>query len=1086
MPASKHHDFFGAEFKLPELEEKVLNFWHTNQIFEKSLALRQAQGKRGKKSKEFVFYEGPPYANGRPGIHHVLARAFKDIILRYKTMQGFYVPRRAGWDTHGLPTELEVEKQLGVKHKKEIEKLGIDIFNQKARESVWKYKEEWERLTVRMGYWLDLANAYITYKNEYVETLWWITKRISDRGFLKENLKVVPYCPRCQTPLAFHELGMPDVYKKTKDPSVYVKFRIKRQTTNDQRQESNGKGQMSKVNGQEYLLVWTTTPWTLPANLFVAVDPTLTYTKYKIGAEFLWSYNPPPANGTPVEVVEKISGKKLIGLEYEPLYAATLPAEAKAYRVLEADFVGTDEGTGMVHIAPAFGEEDFSLVARSGFPMRDIPVTITNDAHMVAGFPGEGKYIKTADKDILEDLERRGNLYSSGMLEHEYPFCWRCSSALVYVARRAWFFEVSRLRKELIGINAGINWIPAHLRDGRFGEWIKEAKDWAISRERYWGMPLPIWRCEKCLASPDPAKRDGGLKVIGSLEDLDVHSYHKNEFWVMRHTEGTHIISGINASGPEKGDHVATLTAKGRADAEHIAKKLKKEKFDAIYCSPYRRTRETAEIVARVLDIKKENVKCDERLGELNCGMFNWRPVGEHKKFFDTPLEEFIKTPPGGENLTDAKRRMFAALREINSGYRGKKILIVSHGDPLWMLAGATEGLTNEQMIASDYIDLGGYKKITLHNWPYDANTDLDMHRPYVDEIRLECEACKGPMKRVKEVADVWFDSGAMPFAQDHFPFEKSQLSKVKGQMLPKAYPADYICEAIDQTRGWFYTLLAVSTLLGYEAPYKNVICLGLVMDKSGQKMSKSKGNVVDPWMLMEKYGVDAIRWYFYTVNAPEESKNFDEMEVSKTFRRFHLMLYNSLVFLDTYAPRVSPGAKRSAPSVLDEWVLARLNETIETATNSLEAYNVREAALALEAFVEDLSRWYIRRSRRRFQKPESAADHVAASATLGFVLREVGKMTAPFTPFFAEGIYQKLGGETSIHLEDWPKADKKKINKELIEGMAEVRRVASIALAKRAEAGIKVRQPLAQLRIMNSFDKAQGRHESRKNWRKS
>ncbi|MDO8504502.1 MAG: class I tRNA ligase family protein, partial [Candidatus Liptonbacteria bacterium] len=1020
------------EFKLPKIEEKVLEFWKKNNVFQKSLALRRAslgkardrQGK-DKTKKTFVFYEGPPYANGRPGIHHVLARAFKDIILRYKTMRGFYVPRRAGWDTHGLPTEIEVEKKLGIKNKKEIEKFGIDLFNQKARESVWGYKEEWERLTERIGYWLDMKNAYVTYENNYVESLWWIFKAVSDRGFLKESRKIVPYCPRCETPLASHELAMPGVYRKVPDPSVYVKFRVLGQKN-------------SKVKSNTYFLVWTTTPWTLPSNMFIAADPELVYTKYKVGKEFLWSYNPPPApraeNGKQIEVeaVEKISGNKLVGLSYEPVFVVPHSEKEKLYKILPADFILTEEGTGFVHIAPAFGEEDFKLVSKI-YPDLEIFAGIDNRGRLTGQLPGAGKFIKEADADLAKDLLARGLMYLWTKIEHEYPFCWRCGAPLIYFARRAWFFEVSRLRKELLARNAKINWTPAHLKDGRFGEWLKDAKDWAISRERYWGAPLPIWRCKDC----------GEIKVAGSLAELEENDYFKNQFYLVRHTEGTHIVSGLVASGPEKGAHVAHLTKKGIGEAEKLAQTLKKEKIDIIYSSPYARCKELAKIIGKASGAK---VIYDERLAEINTGIFNWQKVSDYRKFFKNPAERYIKVPPGGENLTDVLRRVFAFAKEVNQKYRGKKILVASHGDSLWMLESALTQKTKEEAMKLKEFGLGETRKFKFPNLPSNDLGEVDLHRPYADQVYLACGKCGGKAARVKEVADVWFDSGAMPFASTHFPFVDAQAnaSRLTPQISKIPYPADYICEAVDQTRGWFYTMLAVATLLGYEAPYKNVISLGLIHDKNGLKMSKSKGNAVDPWEIIEKYGVDAVRWYFYTVNPAGEPKNFDEAEILKSYRKFHLLAYNSFVFFRTYGKK--PSAKPAvSKNIMDRWILSRLSEVSASAMANLDNYEIREAALCLEGFVDDLSRWYIRRSRRRLQKPEKAKDFQAVSDTLYGCLLAFSKLVAPFMPFMSEALYLDLTffagkKEGSVHLADWPEM-KAKPDKKLLEQMKEVRR---------------------------------------------
>ncbi len=997
------------EFKLSQIEEKVLENWKENQVFKK---LQERKSKIG----PFRFYEGPPYANGHPGIHHVLSRVFKDIILRYKSMAGYSVPRKAGWDTHGLPIEIQVEKELGIKSKKEINKLGIEFFNKKARETIWRYLDEWERFTERIGYWLDLKNPYITCDNSYIESLWWVFKRVHHRGFLKESRKIVPYCPRCETPLSSHELGQPGVYKLTKDPSVFIKFKLK-----------------NKKN--EYLLVWTTTPWTLPSNVAVAVDPKLTYTKYKVGNEYLWSYSPPPRLSGDAEVAEKLSGRKLVGQEYAPLYK-TLPKDAnkttkeRVYRIVAGDFIKTEEGTGMVHISPAFGEDDFNLLGSI-----DFPTTINNQGRVIKGLPGAGKFIKDADKDIALDLTKRNLLYIEDKIEHEYPFCWRCSSPLIYFARVSWFFEVSRLRNKLVSENGKINWIPSYIKNGRFGEWIKEAKDWAISRDRYWGTPLPIWKCDDCKTH----------EVIGSLEELTNKAYHKNKFVILRHGESDHNVKNVIAVGLEKGDHISRLTENGKRQILSATKALKKKKASIIFTSPYKRTIETAKIVAAELDIP---VIVDKRLREIDCGTFNWRKVPEYKKFFQDRLERFTKAPPSGETLNEVKARVFDFIKDVNARYKNETILIVGHGDALWMLEGSVKNLSREASLKLPYIDIGESREIFFKNLPYNESGEIDIHRPYADQVYLECEKCGGSMKRIPDVADVWFDSGAVPFASVHYPFENKKFIE-----SGEGYPADFIAEAIDQTRGWFYTMLALAVLLGKPAPYKNVISLGLIRDKYGQKMSKSKGNVVNPSEMIDKYGVDVIRWHFYTVNQPGDFKDFDEGELVKKLRQFFFVIYNSYVFYESVRGAVG---SLNESHVMDRWILARTHETIEGVTANLEKYNVGSAAKLIEELVDDTSRWYIRRSRRR----------PGMKRVLGEVLVEISKLTAPFIPFFADALYQSFKTKESVHLALWPKANKKLIDKELLEAMEEGRRLSALALAKRSEAGIKVRQPLAMFKL--------------------
>ena len=1076
-------------FNLPHEEEKILEFWKKNKIFEKTLAIRQAADERRlprrltrinkhspvstHKQKTFVFYEGPPYANGKPGVHHVLARIYKDIILRYKSMRGYYVPRRAGWDTHGLPVEIAAEKALGLKSKKDIEKFGIERFNEEARKAVWIYKDEWENLTERIGYWLDLKNAYVTCSSEYIETLWWVLARIWKRGLLYKAHKVVPWCPRCGTALSSHELAQG--YKEVEDQAVYVKFKLK-------------KGQVIghwTTGDNSYILSWTTTPWTLPGNVALAVGKKIQYVSTEKGGDELWYAKNSSLAKELGHTDKEVYGSYLVGLQYEPLFAIPKLKNEKSYRIYAADFVTTKDGTGVVHTAVMYGEDDYELGKKVSLPQHH---TVGEDGKFtkeVKGFAGLKVKDKETEEKIFEELKKKNFLLKTEVYKHEYPFCWRCGSAVIYYARTSWFIAMSKLRKNLLKSNKTINWVPEHVKEGRFGEWLKEAKDWNLSRERYWGAPMPVWECAKC----------NNMEVIQGLDELKNKAVQRNEFFFLRHGEAEHNVKGVCAPSRDDEKHPSHLTAKGKENIKKIAEIIAKKKIDIIISSPLARARETAKIVQAATKVK---IIYNKELIDINPGVFVWKPESQYITYLKNNLQRFDVPPPEGESFNDAKRRMVKVFSEVNEKFKNKRILIVGHGHPLWLLKGALEGMSNEEILKAEYPENGKLYEIDTRTLPLDGSGNLDLHRPYVDAVILNCSKCGNEMKRIKEVADVWFDSGAMPLAQAHYPFDSQTNAERKSVLSLResalAYPADYICEAMDQTRGWFYTLLSVATALGYEAPYKNVISLGLINDKFGQKMSKSKGNIVDPWKVISNYGVDALRWYFYTATPPGEPKNFDEREIAKVYRKFHLILWNSIMFYRTYAdkrglnadrhgnsPRRSASSQRKSANILDRWILARLNETLSEVDGNLEHYHVREAALSIENLLDDLSRWYIRRSRRRFSVAFKGAtksdlkDYESASQTLGFVLAELNKLIAPFTPFFAEAVYKelkahnsKLANLDSVHLADWPTLGKEQRakSKSLIEGMAEIRKISSLALAKRAEIGIKVRQPLAELKV--------------------
>jgi isoleucyl-tRNA synthetase len=1027
--------------KIVENEEKVLTFWKEADIFNKTLEKPAPKG-------DFVFFEGPPTANGRPGIHHVEARAFKDAIPRYKTMRGFHVRRKGGWDTHGLPVELEVEKTHGFKSKKEIEEYGIAQFNKECKENVWKYVDEWQKFTDRIGYFVDQKNPYITYESNYIESVWSIFGKINDKGLVYKDYRVVPWCPRCGTGLSSHELAQG--YADVKDLSVYVKF---------------------KVKGREnaYLLAWTTTPWTLLGNVALAVGSDISYLELEIGGEVLILAETLVeklfADKLEKKVLKKLSGKDLLDLSYEPLYpflkdnlSESEKAKLdKAFKVYAADFVTTTDGTGIVHTAVMYGADDFALGTAVGLPKHHL-VSDSGNYLEHAGFFA-GKFVKdeATAVDIIKDLAHRGLLFKKEKYEHSYPHCWRCKTPLIYFARDSWYIRMSSLRSKLIKENEGINWEPTHIKEGRFGEWLKDVKDWAISRERYWGTPLPIWQTE-----------DGSERlVVDSIETLKKYAKKsKNEYVLLRHGQSESNVKGISNSEELDKYH---LTDKGVADTTATALKLQKEGIDVIVASDFLRTKETAKIVADTLGINPNKIEYDKRLREFRVG-----PEREGRLWKET--EAMVRNGhvfKDMESAVDVKKRSFGALYDLEKKYEGKKILIISHGAVLNTLL---DGIENKPSIDRLFHDSrrsfkmpGEMHKLSFAYLPHDENYELDLHRPYIDKVVLTKNG--KDFRRVKEVMDVWFDSGAMPYAQDHYPFDAKFKGFFGDQKL--SYPADFISEAIDQTRGWFYTLHAIGVLLGKGKAYKNVICLGHILDKEGKKMSKSVGNVVNPWDMIEKYGADAVRYFMYSVNQPGDSKNFDERFVDEIVKKVFNMITNVTAFYSIYADKsVTEVSRPSSANLLDSWILARLDELIILSTEKMDAYKLLEPTRAIREFVDDLSTWYLRRSRDRF-KSDDVSDKAAALATTRFVLLTLSKLMAPFTPFYAENLYGEMKGKNdpeSVHLADWPKAGL--VDKDVLAGMSFARSNASAAHMQRASNKIPVRQPLARLTIKHDGPK--------------
>ena len=840
-------------------EKEVEKFWDDNHIFEKSIEEREG-------CPDYIFYDGPPTANGKPHIGHVLTRVIKDMIPRYRTMKGYMVPRKAGWDTHGLPVELEVEKSLGLDGKDQIEEYGLEPFIDKCKESVWKYKGMWEDFSATVGFWADMEHPYVTYHNSFIESEWWALKQIWDKGLLYKGFKIVPYCPRCGTPLSAQEVAQG--YKDVKERSAVVRFKVK--------------------DEDAYILAWTTTPWTLPSNLALCVNPNEDYAKVKAADGYTYymacalldtvlgklgaagNKEDGAESGPAYEILETYKGTELEGKEYEPLYQCAADAAAKqnkkAFYVTCDTYVTLTDGTGVVHIAPAFGEDDANVGRKYGLPFVQL---VDEKGNMAESTPFAGLFVKKADPEVLKDLDARGLLFDAPKFEHSYPHCWRCDTPLIYYARESWFIKMTAVRDDLIANNNTINWIPESIGKGRFGDWIENVQDWGISRNRYWGTPLNIWECE-C----------GHMHSIGSIAEL-------------------------------------------------------KEMSD-------------------------------------NCP------------------------------------------------------------------------------------------------------DDIELHRPYIDAVTIKCPKCGKEMHRVPEVIDCWFDSGSMPFAQHHYPFENQEL-------FEKQFPADFISEAVDQTRGWFYSLLAISTLIFNKAPYKNVIVLGHVQDENGQKMSKSKGNAVDPFEALEKYGADAIRWYFYINSAPWLPNRFHGKAVTEGQRKFMGTLWNTYAFFVLYANIDEFDATKytleyDKLSVMDKWLLSKMNTMVKSVDDNLGNYRIPEAARALQEFVDDMSNWYVRRSRERFWAKGMEQDKINAYMTLYTALVTVSKAAAPMIPFMTEEIYQNLvrsidkDAPESIHLCLFPEVNEDQIDPELEQNMDNVLKLVVMGRACRNASNIKNRQPIGQMFVKAGF----------------
>lgn len=1042
-------------FNPAEIEEKVLEFWRTNKVFEKSIEKPASEKSKG----DYTFFDGPPFANGLPHYGHILASIIKDAIPRYQTMKGRGVKRRWGWDCHGLPVEFEIEKELGLKSKKDIINFGVEKFNEAARVSVLKYESEWKKTIPRIGRWVDMDNPYKTMDVEYMESVLHVFKDLYDKDLIYKGYKPMHICPRCETTLSNFEVTQN--YKDIEDFAVTLKFEL-----------------IDEPN--TFVLAWTTTAWTLPGNVALAVNPKINYVKIKLGKEkYILAEERLGTIKEKYEVIEKFKGDKLVGKTYKPLFDyyqyesvenQHKSAWVNAYKIYLADFVSVEEGTGIVHIAPAFGAEDMELGKEFNLSFVQhvgMDGKLKQEIKDFAGLKAKPKEnTKEIDEKIINFLSKKNSVFGHEKVIHSYPHCWRCETPLLNYAASSWFVKVMDIKDALIKNNQKISWLPAHVKDGRFGKWLEDARDWAISRSRFWGAPLPVWECKKCEK----------IKVIGSVEEIKKNTLNSgNEYFIMRHGWAENNMMGVGSSNYKNNHH---LTDKGKKEVIASIKKfiLKSHKgIDLIFASDFVRTKETAEIVGKQLGIKK--IIYDKKLREIDIGSFDGKEVGVYHDYFSSMEDKFIKPAPKGESLMDLKNRMTEFVYDIENKYSDKNILIISHEYSIWLLFAGAEGADVEKTITmregkKDFIKTGEIKNLKFVPLPHNKNYELDLHRPYIDSVEFSC-VCGGKMKRIEDVFDCWFESGSMPYGQSHYPFVFAQNSKLRAQNFVPV-PAEFIAEGMDQTRGWFYTLLVLSTALFNKPAYKNVIVNGIILAENGQKMSKRLKNYPDPMELISKYGADSLR--LYLLSSPVvagENLNFSEKGVDEVYKKMILRLWNTYKFYETYASGKVSSFKLQASSknVLDKWIIARLEQLKQEVSNSLENYELDKAVRPLGGFIDDLSTWYIRRSRERFKSEGS--DKVAAVETTKYVLAEFSKILAPFAPFIAEAIYKSLKPQASIlnssesvHLEKWPAIDKKLIDKDLMGAMVEIRKIASSALELRGKEGIKVRQPLASLKL--------------------
>lgn len=1032
--------------EVAQREEKILEFWNKNNIFKKT---------ESKGSREFVFYDGPPFANGLPHYGHILAGTIKDAIPRYKTMRGYKIVRTWGWDCHGLPVENLIEKELGLKSKKDILDYGIARFNEAARVNIMKDAASWEVIVPRMGRFVDMKTAYRTMDTSYTESVWWSFKTLHNKGLVYKGFKSMHLCPHCETTLSNFEVAQG--YKDITDLAVTVMLPL---------------AEDPAIN----LLIWTTTPWTLPGNMAAAVREDIEYTKFKVtdderfaGKVFIAATDRVATLGHAYDVVGFMKGAELVGKSYHPPFGyykdAALSGIENAWKIYHAPYVSTEEGTGIVHLAPAYGDEDMELAKEKGISLVHHVNTagrFTGEVVDFAGLPVKPKEDpQKTDVEIVKNLTARGLLFKKEKITHSYPHCWRCDTPLLNYAASSWFVRVTAIKDKIVAQNKKISWVPPDVRDGRFGKWLEGARDWAISRSRFWGAPLPVWE----------SKKTGERVVVGNIEELKKRVVHGgNAYFLMRHGEAESNVKNILNATKKSPYH---LTKNGRESAEKEALRLRGRGITHIFHSPLLRTKETAEIVARTLNIPSENIIEDERLREINPGIYEGGSREEYHAAFKSVQHLLRQAPEGGESWIDVKKRVGDLLYDVDDLYQGKGILFVTHDSPAFMLFSAASGEAFEACCVrkgekhTDFLKTGEVRELPFTPLPHNKEFELDLHRPHIDNVKLRGDDGE-VLERVPDVFDCWYESGSMPFAQHHYLGEPLPAFNPQGGLFSsrRGYPADFIAEGMDQTRGWFYSLLVLGTALFGAAPYRRVIVNGLVLAEDGQKMSKRLHNYTDPLALAERYGADSIRYYMLSSPLMRgEDLNFSDKGVEDIMRKNIVRTDNVLSFYKLYK---SDSVKESAPSphVLDHWLLSRTHELVRDVTAGLENYELDRATRPIADFIDDLSTWYLRRSRERF-KGEDEKDRACALRATREALLTLAKTMAPFMPFFAEYLFQELRreeDEESVHLAAWP--GEQKADDTVLKEMATVRRAASLGLLARAEAGIKVRQPLSELTL--------------------